>query len=148
MGELAFKFGSHYFHIAANETLGVIDGTEVSLLKSWTLGLDDKYTVTNTVQEGGRMYEIAVENSDVNAKFIRKLYAVSGLADQWHFDYKAKLLSAATNLHGLLGQTWEEKHFADKAGAFQFLDGEEENYRIKSNDIFGDDFGFNKFNNK
>lgn len=45
----------------------------------------------------------------------------------------------------LLGQTWETKVYMDKKGAFIYLDGAEDDYRIKSNDIFGDDFAFNKF---
>ena len=48
----------------------------------------------------------------------------------------------------LLGQSWEEKHFAEKSGtAFQYLDGFEEDYRLESNNIFGTDFTYNKFVN-
>ena len=100
MGELGFKFGTHYFHIIANETLALLDGSQVELLKSWTFTFDDGTVLSNTVENRGRMYQIEVENSDVSIKFIRKLYAVSGLTDQWHFDYKAKLLSAGSELHG------------------------------------------------
>ena len=49
-------------------------------------------------------------------------------------------------MYRLMGQTWNEKNFADKSGAFKYLDGEEENYRIKSNNIFGDDFDYNMYN--
>ena len=45
----------------------------------------------------------------------------------------------------LLGQTAENKFFAQKTGAFQYLDGAEDDYRIKSNDLFDDSFKFNKY---
>ena len=48
----------------------------------------------------------------------------------------------------LLGQTWESKMFAEKSSdAFKLLDGFEDDYRIRSNDIFGDDFTYNMFQN-
>lgn len=47
----------------------------------------------------------------------------------------------------LLGQTHEEKYFAEKENAFRYLDGREDDYRVKSQDLFGDDFTFNKFRN-
>ena len=47
----------------------------------------------------------------------------------------------------LLGQTWQNKMFAEKTGAFQYLDGFEDDYRVKSRNLFGDDFKYNKFFN-
>ncbi len=38
--------------------------------------------------------------------------------------------------------------FEDKeSGAFQLLDGFEDDYRIRSNNIFGDEFTYNLFQN-
>jgi hypothetical protein len=47
----------------------------------------------------------------------------------------------------ILGQTHTLKTFAEKTGAFVYLDGEEEDYRIITNDIFDDEFKYNQFVN-
>lgn len=49
------------------------------------------------------------------------------------------------NTYSLLGQTWEEKNFEGKQGAFKLLDGYEDDYRIASRNIFGNDFAMNRF---
>ena len=98
MGELAIKFGAHRFHVAANETVGILDNIDLDLLSSWTLDFADA-SISN-INDKGRMYQIAFTNKDLSLTFVRKLYSHSGLEDQWHFDYKAALLSSGNNLHG------------------------------------------------
>ena len=147
MGELGIKFAHQEFHLYANDTIAYLNDVPVDLTREWSSQLED-VTVTNFVDESRRMYQITIANKDVMITFIRKVYIVADLERQWHYDYRAKLLSSGEQLHGLLGQTWESKYFVEKSGsAFQFLDGFEDNYHVKSNNIFGDDFSFNRFNN-
>ena len=143
IGELGIKFGKHYFQLNSNETEATLDKTSVDMSSAW-LQIIDGTTVENEVKHGN-MYSITIKNSDVAITFKRRTYIVAGLEKQWHFDYSATLLSSGENLHGLLGQSWENKFFADKDGAFKYLDGEEDNYRIQSNNMFGDDFTYNRF---
>jgi len=44
--------------------------------------------------------------------------------------------------HGLLGQTWRKRRYA---GRVKEIEGEVDDYVILSDDIFGDNFLFNKF---
>jgi hypothetical protein len=44
--------------------------------------------------------------------------------------------------HGILGQTIAYRVFASK---WQFLKGELDDYKVQSEDIFGNDFTFNQF---
>ena len=98
MGELGFKFGTHRFHVHANDTIAVLDNAEVDLLRSWTIEYDG-VTLSN-INQKGRMYQVQITNKDVSVTFIRKLYAIGGVEDQWHFDYQAKLLTEGKSLHG------------------------------------------------
>ena len=56
------------------------------------------------------------------------------------FDFSSKLISLS-----LIGQTWENKIFEGKQGAFHYLDGDLSDYVINSDYIFGTDFKYNKF---
>jgi len=47
------------------------------------------------------------------------------------------------NSHGLLGQTHAAKVYA---GALRYVEGEVDDYVIGDNDIFGNDFAYNRFN--
>ena len=98
MGELGIKFGNHRFYVSSNETVATLDNLDVDLLSSWSVEFDG--VVLSNVNEKGRMYQINFANNDVSVTFIRKLYTIRGLEDQWHFDYHAKLFSSGNNLHG------------------------------------------------
>jgi hypothetical protein len=47
--------------------------------------------------------------------------------------------------HGLIGHTHIEEEYPDHADSFRYLEGSLEDYRVKSNEIFADDFEFNMF---
>ena len=145
LGELGFKFNAHTAIFNSNSTVAVIDGQNVDLSQDWEMTFNDvklKLVATNK-----KHYEIVLTTPDLVITFVRKVYMVSGLEPQFHFDYKLRQLRPNKELHGLLGQTWEDKVFTDKKGAFQYLDGYEDDYRIKSNSLLGDDFKYNKFMN-
>lgn len=54
------------------------------------------------------------------------------------------LLVDKPNMHGLLGQTWRNVIYEHSTFS-KYLEGIEDDYRIMSNDIFGNDFTFNLF---
>ena len=57
---------------------------------------------------------------------------------------RVKVLDARSlRSHGLLGQTWRETTYAN---AVKHIQGSVDDYVIRSNDVFGDDFVFNAFN--
>ena len=45
--------------------------------------------------------------------------------------------------HGLLGQTWKQHTYPS---SIKHIQGNIEDYVIRENDIFGDNFAYNKFN--
>ena len=138
------KFQSHRLYINSNTTTAQFDGTEISLEDSWEINYGD-YTVRNVA---GVHLITTIETPELQLSFIRKVYRHEGLEPQYHYDYKAALKNENPNLHGLLGQTWEEKYFEDKSGAFKHLDGVEDDYRIIENKIFSDAFKYNLFQNE
>jgi len=50
--------------------------------------------------------------------------------------------SKSLQSHGLLGQTWNTKKYSGKV---KDIEGEVDDYVVISDDLFGDDFVFNKF---
>ena len=73
----------------------------------------------------------------LQGSFLAKQSRVSRVKQYSRFELKNRLL----------GQTWEYKVFEDKSGAFKYLDGSEGDYHVKSGNIFGDEFKYNKFQN-
>lgn len=53
------------------------------MMAEWTVENGDS-TLSNTIN--GRMYEFTIDTPDVKITFIRKVYMLAGLEDQWHFD--------------------------------------------------------------
>jgi len=77
-----------------------------------------------SVQVGN--WDFAFENSDM---FVNQRVRV--------------LDSRSLRSHGLLGQTWREATYPN---AIKFIQGTVDDYVIRDNDIFGDNFVFNSFN--
>ena len=98
MGELGIKFGNHRLYLNSNETHAMLDKSELDMMAEWTLSFDET-DISNEV-ENGKFYKLTVQNSDIAISFIRKVYVVTGLDRQYHFDYSAKLLSSGDSLHG------------------------------------------------
>jgi len=71
----------------------------------------------------------------------------------WHFDFENsdRFLNQRVHVsdvrslrsHGLLGQTWNEKTYPN---AIKFIQGQVDDYVIRDNDIYGDNFVYNTFN--
>ena len=152
---IGIKFAAHKLYLNPNTTIAILDDQEISLKSAWNLTFGDVNIVNNINR---RMYEVTVVSPATTITFLRKVYMLQGLEDQWHYDYHASLGSNFAEMHGyqeipnkiliirLLGQTWELKSF-NKPAAWKYLDGYEDDYRVQSNKIFGDDFKFNRFQN-
>lgn len=98
IGEVGIKIGSTRLFINPNSTEADMNKTPVSMAKSWSVDLSQNARISNEVD--GRMYKFTIETDDLSLTFIRKLYAISGLEPQFHFDYKAKLHSENIDIHG------------------------------------------------
>ena len=99
MGELGIRLNNHRFRVFANETTAILDGTLVSMEESWSVSFGNDIVLSNYAKKGDK-HEIIVETKDLFITFIRKVYTVAVLEDQWHYDYKAKLITDGSNLHG------------------------------------------------
>ena len=98
MGEIGVQGFEHKFHVIANETTAVLDGREVDMRNDWDVSFNG-VTFYNQARKGN-MYEFTVETEDITITFIRRVYIVTGLERQWHYDYKAKLMNEGNALHG------------------------------------------------
>lgn len=98
MGDLGIKLANHKFYVNSNETTAILDNTEISLKQDWAFTYGDA-TIRNKAGRNNN-YEITIENADVAVTFSRKVYIITDLEKQWHFDYFAKLYSDGTGLHG------------------------------------------------
>ncbi len=59
-----------------------------------------KYGDVVLSNRGGKMYQLTVSSKAVSITFVRKVYQVVGLENQFHFDYKATLNNNGNELHG------------------------------------------------
>jgi hypothetical protein len=58
---------------------------------------------------------------------------------------KRRDISTNIQIHGILGQTVVYRYAPEKSMDSQYLEGQVNDYIVQSNDIFGDDFAFNRF---
>jgi len=61
-----------------------------------------------------------------------------------YVNQKVRVLdSRGMRSHGLLGQTWRDTTYPN---AIKYIQGSVDDYVIRDNDIFGDNFVFNTYN--
>jgi hypothetical protein len=82
----------------SNSTVATLDGTPVSLDSDWALDFENGITFQN--QLNGNLYSVTLKTPDLSITFIRKVYMVVGLENQWHFDYKARMFQDNSRFHG------------------------------------------------
>ena len=92
------KFYSQQLYINSNSTIAILNESPISLETDWTLSFDNGITLKNEIL--GRMYLFTIQTEDVMITFARKVYMVSGVEPQWHYDYKARFLQSNHEFHG------------------------------------------------
>jgi len=84
---------------------------------------------------------------------VKSTHSVTVNTDNYEFDLsnsdmfinqalRSKVALSKLSSHGLIGQTHSSKTYSN---ALRYVEGEVDDYVIADNDIFGDDFLFNKF---
>ena len=112
------EFNSQRLSVGDSRSLTFTDGSEGSLT----------FLTTHEVLLTGGLFVLEVENSD---GFVN-LRSVTVPGNSW------KALRDA-DTHGLLGQTWKLRK--DKSA----IEGKVDDYLLESEDLFGTDFMYNKF---
>ena len=97
MGEIGLKIHANQLYVNSNSTIATLNEMPVDLTKSWSMTMED-VTVSNVAKKRG--YDITMATPFLSITFIHKVYLVTGLEPQTHFDYKAKLGNYNSELHG------------------------------------------------
>jgi hypothetical protein len=114
-------------------SLVTVDGkalglNEVVSFSKGSIVLNSTHEVTVSVGQ----FEIEVEN---NNDFLN-LRSVRVAASEWH------KLAENGGVHGLLGQTWQNKRYSGKV---KEIEGDVDDYVIESNDVFSHEFVHSRF---
>lgn len=101
---------------------------EVVSFSKGSIVLNSTHEITVSVGQ----FEIEVEN---NNEFLN-LRSVRVAASEWH------KLAENGGVHGLLGQTWQNKRYSGKV---KEIEGDVDDYVIESNDVFSHEFVHSRF---
>ena len=101
MGEIGIKVPGHQIFANSNSTFVVIDDQEVNIDEQWEIAYDNGVIIRNSPNKNHK-FELTVETPQVVISFLKRAYYVTGMEPQFHFDYKARMLSLENGerLHG------------------------------------------------
>ena len=123
-GNAATGFAS----VTINDVALAVGESDVIHFAAWKVGNITRRSSHEVVIESG-MFRVELENNNeflniVSASIVKNTSSKKMIA------------------HGLLGQTWKLKKYS---GQIKEIEGEVDDYMIASNDIFGNEFLFNRF---
>jgi len=124
---------------------------------------DKIHLVTGSAKEGFKAVEVNGKSvsqgetillaGDLGSVSLNSTHLATVQIGQWDFAFensdlfvnqRVRVLDARKlRSHGLLGQTWRETTYPN---AIKYIQGQVDDYVIRDNDIFGDNFVYNTFN--
>ena len=97
IGDLGIKFQQNRFMLEANATRAILNKRKLDMRENWNVTIDG-IELFNVAKKNS--YEFTISTPILSLTFLSKIYYVSDLEPQYHFDYKAKLIQPDLELHG------------------------------------------------